>query len=145
MQKLKQLLKAFVDWLFVGSRLPVIIAAFVLIACVVTVLVVVDANKPEDNTVTAYVTVVGLGENDFANRQIKIKDGDSLKQIFSLEYENIYNDFKKPLIQYNEFYSFLGVKKTAEKSFYVKIDDLHENNLDQAFVYGGQTITITYE
>ena len=145
MHKIKQFLKAFTDWLFVGSRLPVIIAAFVVVACVVTVLAVINANKPKDNTVTAYVTVVGLGENDFANRQIKINDGDSLKQIFSLEYPDIYNDFKKPLIQYNEFYSFLGVKKTAEKSFYVKIDDLHENNLDQAFVYGGQTVTITYE
>lgn len=145
MQKIKQFFKALSDWLFVGPRLPLIIAAFVVIACVVTAVAVSNANKPKDDIVTAYVTVSGLGEKDFSNRQIKIVDGDSIKQIFSLEYESIYNDFGKPLVQYNEFYSFLGVKKTLEKSFHVKVDDLHENNLDQAYVYGGQTITITYE
>ncbi len=131
--------------MFVGKRLPIIIAAFILIATTVTVTIVASMNKPEDKTGTAYVTVKGLGDNkDFEKRQIKIEEGDTVKEIFSLEYPDIYEAFGRPLIQYNEFYSLLGVRKTTSKSFHVTIDTLHENNLDQAYVYGGQEIVIEY-
>lgn len=144
MQKLKQFFVSFSNWLFVGSRLPIIIVAVVLIATTATVLIVSKANGPKTEMVTAYVTIEGFGDADFENRQIKITDGDSIKDIFSLKYPDIYESFKKPLVQYNEFYSFMGFEKTLEKSFSVTIDGLHDNNLDQAYVYGGQTVVIKY-
>ena len=145
MHAIKKFFKSISDWMFVGKRLPIIIAAFILIATTVTIAIVASVNKPEDKTATVYVTVKGLGEDiDFENRQIKIKDGASIKEIFSLKYPDIYESFKRPLIQYNEFYSLLGVRKTETKSFHVTIDTLHDNNLDQAYVYGGQTIVIEY-
>ena len=145
MQNIKNFFRALTNWIFVGKRLPIIIAAFIVIATTVTISVVATLNKPESNIATAYVTVKGLGEGkDFENRQIKFEDGDTVKEIFSLKYPDIYESFGRPLIQYNEFYSLLGVRKTQTKSFHVTIDTLHDNNLDQAYVYGGQTVVIEY-
>lgn len=145
MHAIKKFFKDISNWMFVGKRLPIIIAAFILIATTATIMIVAGINKTEVETATVYVTVKGLGEDiDFENRQIKIKDGASIKEIFSLKYPEIYESFGKPLIQYNEFYSLLGVRKTQSKSFHVTIDTLHDNNLDQAYVYGGQTIVIEY-
>ncbi len=145
MHVIKKFFKSISDWMFVGKRLPIIIAAFILIATTVTILIVSGINNTDNELVTAFVTVKGLGEDiDFENRQIKIKDGASIKEIFSLQYPDIYESFKRPLIQYNEFYSLLGVRKSTSKSFHVTIDTLHDNNLDQAYVYGGQTIVIEY-
>ncbi len=146
MMQFKKLLNSIVDWLFVGKRLPIVIVLLIVVTTGIALTIATTLNKKEPETVTAFVTVEGLGEEkDFENRQIKIRDGDSIKEIFSLKnYPNLYEEFGKPLIQYNEFYYFLGVRKTSEKSFYVTIDGLHENNLDQAYVYGGQTIVIKY-
>ena len=130
--------------MFVGKRLPVIIAAFVIIAVTVTVAIVYGMNKPDPYNATVYVTVEGLGELDFKNRQIQIKEGDSVVDVFSLKYENIYEDFGQPFIRNNEFQSLLGVKKTAEKSFRVKIDGKHDNTLDNTYLHDGQVLTITY-
>ena len=145
MHRISQFFKKLSDWLFVGKRLPIIIAAFILIACVVTVAVVMHVNGVGDNKVTAYVTVKGFGEDvDFENRQIRIEDGISLKEIFSYDYEDIYASFGKPLIEYNEFKSFLGVKKSNGRGFQVSIDGIFTSNLDQAYVYEGQTVVIEY-
>ena len=145
MHGIKNFFKALINWMFVGKRLPIIIAAFIIIATTATIAVVTTLNKDDTKIATAYVTVKGLGEGkDFENRQIKIKDGDTIKEIFSLKYPDIYESFGRPLIQYNEFYSLLGVRKTQSKSFHVTIDTLHDNNLDQAYVYGGQKVVIEY-
>ena len=136
-------MKRFADWLFEGIRLPIAIVAFIVIVVVVTVSIVWTANRPESTTVTAYITVQGL-ENGFENRQIKIEDGDSIANIFSLKYKDIYEAFGQPFIQYNEFQSFMGVRKTEEKSFHVTIDGRFDSNLSQAYVYGGQTVVISY-
>ncbi len=142
---IKKFFKSITDWMFVGKRLPIIIAAFILIATTATIMIVAGVNNTEKELATVYVTVKGLGEDiDFENRQIKVEDGASIKEIFSLKYPDIYESFKRPLIQYNEFYSLLGVRKTESKSFHVTIDTLHDNNLDQAYVYGGQTVVIEY-
>jgi hypothetical protein len=130
--------------LFVGKRLPIIIVAFLIISITVTVFAVYSHNKPETETATVFVTVKGLGDKDFENRRINVEEGESVANAFSLKYEEIYNDFGKPLIRYNEFYSFLGVKKTAEKSFHVTIDGRFDSNLDQAYLYHGQKLEISY-
>ncbi len=145
MYAIKKFFKSISDWMFVGKRLPIIIAAFIIIATTVTITIVASLNKTQDEIGTAYVTVKGLGEGkDIENRAIKIEDGDTIKEIFSLKYPEIYEAFGRPLIQYNEFYSLLGVRKTTSKAFHVTIDTLHENNLDQAYVYGGQSVVIEY-
>lgn len=144
MTRIADFFKKLSDWLFVGKRLPIIIAAFVIIAVVVTVSIVYGMNKPEPYDATIYLTVEGLGELDFENRQIQIKEGVSVQDLFSLKYEKVYEEFGQPFIRNNEFHSFLGVKKTAEKSFRVKIDGKHDNTLDQTTLYDGQVLTITY-
>lgn len=146
MQRVSQFFKKLSDWIFVGKRLPVILVVFILVACVVTVSIVMHLNKPESELVTAFVTIKGFGEDvDFENRQIKIKEGASIKEIFSYDYQSIYESFGKPLIQYNEFYSFMGKKKENGKYFQLTIDGLFESNLDQAYVYGGQTVVVEYK
>lgn len=145
MHGIKKFFKSLTNWIFVGKRLPIIIAVFIIVATAVTITVVASFNKQEQEIGTAYVTVKGLGDGkDFENRQIKIEEGDTVKEIFSLKYPDIYEAFGRPLVQYNEFYSFMGVRKTESKAFHVTIDTLHDNNLDQAYVYGGQTIVIEY-
>lgn len=144
MSRVRSFFKTVGDWLFVGKRLPLLIVAVVLIAASVTVSIVYSLNKKPDEYVTVYVTVKGLGDKDFENRQIKVIDGDALGEIFSLKYEKIYNDFGQPFVHRNEFYSFLGVKKTDEKSFHVTIDGRYGNNLENAYVYGEQTVVISY-
>lgn len=144
MSRIVKFFKAIGDWLFVGKRFPVILASFILIAVAATITTVSIINKPEDELVTVFLTVKGLGDRDFENRQIRVKDSDTLAQIFSLEYENIYNEFGKPFVYKNEFYSFMGVEKTPEKSFHVTIDGRHDNNLANAYVFENQTVVISY-
>ena len=144
MTRISDFFRKISDWLFVGKRLPIIIVAFVIIAVTATVVIVYSMNKPDPYDATIYLTVEGLGDLDFKNRQIKIKDGDPVADVFSLKYENIYEEFGQPFIRNNEFQSFMGVKKTAEKSFRVKIDGIHDNALDNAYLRDGQVLTITY-
>ena len=144
MSRIVKFFKAIGDWMFVGKRFPIILASFILIAIAATITTVSILNKPEDELVTVFVTVKGLGEKDFENRQIRVKDSDTLAQIFSLEYKEIYNDFGKPFVYKNEFYSLLGVEKTAQRGFHVTIDGIHNNNLSNAYVYENQTVVISY-
>lgn len=145
MKQIQQFFKRISDWLFRGARLPIIIAVLIVAAVAVTASIVSTLNKPESKTVTAYVTIKGLEDGkNFENRQIQINDGDPISDIFSLKYKDIYEAFGQPLIQYNEFQSLLGTRKTVEKSFHVTIDGVFDSNLSQAYVYGGQTIVISY-
>lgn len=144
MQKIAKFFKSVSDWLFVGKRLPVIIALFLIISISVTVAVVYSHNKPQTETATVLVTIKGFGEKDFTNKQIKIEQGDTVENVFSLKYEDIYNDFGQPLIRNNEFYSFMGEKKTAGKSFHVTIDGKFDTNLSQAYLNNGQILVISY-
>lgn len=145
MKHVQNFFKRLADWIFQGARFPAVLSVAIVLAVTATVLTVSLYNKPESKTVTAYVTVKGLENgNNFENRQISVTDGDSLAEIFSLKYKDIYEAFGQPLIQYNEFQSLLGVRKTNEKSFHVTIDGVFDSNLSQAYVYGGQTIVISY-
>ncbi len=139
------LFKKVSEWLFVGKRLPILLVSFIVIACTIIVVVVSNVNKQQTNLVTAFVTVKGIDGVEIENRQIKIEDGESVENIFSLKYEDIYESFGRPLIQYNVFQKFMGVRATNGKSFHVTIDGIHDPNLKQAFVYGGQTLVIEYK
>lgn len=145
MRHIQQFFNKVNNWIFQGARLPIIIVSFIIVAVTLVVVIVSRLNKPESSQVVAFVTVQGLSEDKtFENRQITIADGECITDIFSLKYQNIYEAFGKPLIEYNEFASFMGTRKTLEKSFHVTIDGVFESNLSQAYVYGGQTIVISY-
>ena len=120
-----------------------IICAVVLIITVVTTVVVINSNKKEVEKVTAYLTVQGLGEDvDFENRVIKIVEDDTVMQIF--RYEEYAEQFGKLRFHKNELVMFMDVKAENSKGFHVQIDGIDDNNLDQAYVSEGQTITIKY-
>lgn len=145
MKKIRNFLSAVADWIFTGKRLPILVVAAIVVITGVTVTVLALSNKEERELVTAYLTVEGLGEDlDFERRVLKIEDGATVKEIFSLKYyPEYYEAFGRPFVQYNEFQSFMGVKK-GEKSFHVMVNDIHDTNLDQAYVAGGSTILIKY-
>lgn len=146
MQRISQFFKKMSDWLFVGYRLPILIVAAILLATTVTVAIVYSCNKTETTLVSAFVTIKGFGDGvDFENRQIKIEDGDSIKNIFSHKYKNIYESFGKPYVENNEFHNFMGKYKENGRYFQVTIDGKFDSNLDQAYVYGGQTVVIEYK
>lgn len=145
MKAIKQFLSNVADWIFTGKRLPVLVVAAILIITGVTLTILHFSNKEEPELVPVYLTVEGLGEDlDFERRVLKIQDGDTVKEIFSLKkYPEYYEAFGKPFVQYNEFQSFMGVKK-GEKTFHVQINGVHDTNLDQAYVAKGSTILIKY-
>ncbi len=145
MNSIKKFFNAVADWIFTGKRLPILVVALIVIITGVTITVLTLSNKEERELVTAYLTVEGLGEElDFERRVLKIEDGATVKEIFSLkEYPEYYEAFGRPFVQYNEFQSFMGVEK-GDKSFHVMINGIHDTNLDQAYVAEGSTILIRY-
>ena len=146
MSRVSNFFKKIIDWLFVGKRLPIIIAAFVIIAVSITAWIVIDMNKVDPYGATVFVTIKGF-DNDFENRQIKIEtNGDTVKEIFSLKYPEVYEAFGKPFIHKNVFSKFMNKKATPEGAhFQVTIDgDIHRN-LENAYVFDQQTIVIEYK
>ena len=132
----------FSDWLFSGKNLAIVVTVAIIVIALATV-IIYNATTEKVEKVTAYLTVEGLGEDlEFKNRVIKIVDGDSVKQIF--RYEDYSQKFGKLLFHKNELSMFMGVRAENSKAFHVQIDGMDDNNLDQAYVYEGQTITIKY-
>ena len=78
------------------------------------------------------------------NRELLVEENDTVAEIFSLKYPEIYEEFQQPLVMNNVFQSFNGVRSTSSKQFYVKINGTYENILTQAYVYSGATVEIEY-
>lgn len=101
--------------------------------------------KEKKVMVPVYLTVTGLGEGkDMTQRELMVEDNTSVALIFSMEHPEIYEEFQQPLVMNNTFQSFLGVKPTASKRFYVKVDGTYENNVTQAFIWAGAVVEIEY-
>ena len=145
MQAIKNVLNAIADWIFKGKRLPILVVTAIVLIVAATLTILHFSNKEEVELVSVYLTVEGLGEElDFEKRVLKIEDGATVKEIFSLkEYPEYYEAFGRPHVRYNEFQSFMGVQK-GDKSFHVMINGVHDTNLDQAYVNAGSTILIKY-
>ena len=63
--------------------------------------------------VPIYLTVTGLGEGkDMENRELLVEENDTVAEIFSLKYPEIYEEFQQPLVMNNVFQSFNGVRST---------------------------------
>lgn len=134
----------FFAW--IGKHWAVSLACFLLIAVGITTAVCWNLfGKEKAEIVPIYLTVTGLGEGkDMENRELLVEENDTVAEIFSLKYPEIYEEFQQPLVMNNVFQSFNGVRSTSSKQFYVKINGTYENILTQAYVYSGATVEIEY-
>lgn len=131
---------------WIGKHWAISLACFLVVAITGTTVVCWNVfGKERAEIVPVYVTVTGLGEGkDMERRELRVEESATIGEIFSLKYPEYYEDFQQPLVMNNVFQSFLGVRPTASKQFYVKIDGTYENNLTQAFTYQGCIIEIEY-
>lgn len=140
---LKKIVQA-VRW--IGKHWAISLAVFLVVAVSATTAICWNAfGKEKVEWVPIYVTVKGLGEGkDMENRKLTVPDSSSIADIFSLENPEIYEDFGRPLVSNNTFRSFMGVKTTGSKQFYVTIDGTYENILPMAYVWEGAVVVIEY-
>lgn len=140
---LKKIVQAF-RW--IGKHWAISLACFLVVAIGITTAVCWNAfGKEKKEIVPIYLTVTGLGEGkDMSSRKLMVENDASIAEIFSLEYPEIYEDFQQPLVMNNVFQSFLGVRPTSSKKFYVKIDGTYENILNQAYIRNGAVVEIEY-
>lgn len=131
---------------WIGRHWAISLACFLVIAVGITTAVCWNAfGKEKKEIVPIYLTVTGLGEGkDMADRKLMVENDASIAEIFSLEYPEIYEEFQQPLVMNNVFQSFLGVRPTSSKKFYVKIDGTYENILNQAYIRKGAVVEIEY-
>lgn len=95
--------------------------------------------------VPIYVSVSGLPEGkNMEKRELMVADGATIADIFSLEYPEIYEQFKEPLVDNNNFRTFMEVSPSGGKRFYVKIGNVDTNILTQAYTYPGAHVEISY-
>lgn len=124
------------------------ISVAVVLTLAITVTTAVCWNlfgKERPNMVPIYLTVTGMGEGkDMTARELMVAEDDSLANIFSMEYPEIYEDFQQPLVDNNVLAYFQGVRANSSKKFYVTIDGTQNNNLSQAYTYSGCTVEIKY-
>lgn len=141
---LKKIVQAF-RWM--GKHWAISLAVFLVIAVSITTAVCWNAfGKEKVEMVPIYLTVTGLGEGkDMTDRELTVPDDSSIADIFSLKNPEIYEDFQQPLVMNNVFQSFLGVRPTSSKHFYVKIDGTYENILNQAYIRDGAVVEIEYK
>lgn len=131
---------------WVAKHWAVSVACVLLVAIGITTAVCWNAfGKEKKEIIPVYVTVTGMGEGkDMVARELKVENSATVAEIFSLKYPEIYEAFEQPLVMNNVFESFLGVRATASKKFYVKINGTYDNILTQAYTYYGCTIEIEY-
>lgn len=131
---------------WVGKHWAISLACFLVIAVGITTAICWNVfGKEKKEIVPIYLTVTGLGEGkDMTDRKLMVENDASIAEIFSLEYPEIYEDFQQPLVMNNVFQSFLGVRPTSSKKFYVKIDGTYENILNQAYIRNGAVVEIEY-
>ncbi|PWM42637.1 MAG: hypothetical protein DBX52_00795 [Clostridiales bacterium] len=140
---LKRILQGF-RW--IGKHWAISLVCFLIVAISVATAVFWNVfGKEKAEIVPIYVTVSGLEEGkNMQSRELMVKNNDTIAQIFSLEYPEIYEMFLQPLVMNNVFRSFMGVSQTSSKQFYVKIDGTYENILTQAYIRPGAIVEIEY-
>lgn len=131
---------------WIAKHWAISMAIFLVVAITATTIICWNAfGKDQKELVPIYVTVKGLGEGkDMENRKVMVPDGAAIADIFSLENPEIYEDFGRPLVSNNEFRSFMGVKTTASKRFYVTINGTYDNILPMAYIWEGAVVVIEY-
>ncbi len=121
------------------------LAGFLVVAISITTAVCWHFFQDRPTMVPVYVTVSGLGEGkDMVKREIFVEDGENVADIFSLDYPEIYEEFRRPYIANNRIVSFQGVSATVSKKFDIALDGQLQPVPSQAYIWEGVTITITY-
>lgn len=140
------LAKVFGAFRWIGKHWAISLTIFLVLAITLTTIVCWNAfgkEKPEYGPV--FITVEGLGEGkDMQKREIKVNVAQTVSEIFSMKNPEIYEMFGHPLVENNEFRSFLGVQKNSQKRFHVTVDGQQEKILTQAYVRSGAEILIQY-
>ncbi len=139
---------------WIGKHWAISTAVFLVVAITATTIVCWNIfGKEKADPVPVFVTVSGLGEGkDMVKREYTVDNYDSLSEIFSSKYEDVYEDFEYPLVANNTFRSLLGVSPSGGKRFYVTIGSTatadstttDANNLTQSYIYSGCEIIIEY-
>ncbi len=140
------LAKVFGAFRWIGKHWAISLTIFLILAITLTTIVCWNAfgkEKPEYGPV--FITVEGLGEGkDMQKREITVNVAQTVSEIFSMKNPEIYEMFGHPLVENNEFRSFLGVQKNSQKRFHVTVDGQQEKILTQAYVRSGAEILIQY-
>ena len=132
-------------WRWISKHWALALAAVLVIAISVLSLVFWNMYGNQEELVPIYVSVSGLPEGkNMEKRELMVKDGATISEIFSLEYPEIYEQFKEPLVHNNNFLTFMEVSPAGGKRFYVKIGNADTNILTQAYTYPGAHVEITY-
>lgn len=139
---------------WVGKHWAISTAVFLVVAITATTIICWNVfGKEKSDPVPVFVTVSGLGEGkDMVKREYTVENYDSLSEIFSSKYKEVYEDFEYPLVANNTFRSLLGVSPSGGKRFYVTIGSTatadstttDANNLTQSYIYSGCEIIIEY-
>lgn len=134
----------FFQW--IGKHWAISLTCFLVAAITVTTAICWNAfGKERPEMVPIYVTVTGLPEGkNMERRELTVENNDTISEIFSLKYPEIYEAFQRPLVVNNVFRSFMGVSSTSSQQFYVKIDGTYENILTQAYIRNGAVVEIEY-
>ncbi len=122
----------------------ILVIAIVLAVTAISVPIIYKSLQPEQAYI--YVTTEGFGDKDIIEeRVLKIEPGDSLVDIFCTKYQDIYNDFEKPLVIRNEFVDFLG-KKTmgTNDTIRVYVDGELKQDVEQEYLYSDQRVHFVY-
>ncbi len=126
-------------------------AAFLFIAAIILAIAVVSVVSvlvwgPEPERAYVNVTTEGFGEDkDVEKKLLTITPGDSIADVFSLNYKEYYEFFEKPLVSGNEFVDFLGKKKGNGYKIRVYVDDVLTLDIQQAYLGTGSNIKIVYQ
>ncbi len=140
------LAKVFNVFRWIGKHWALSFTLFLVLAIVVTSVVcwnVFGKEKPEYGPV--FITVEGMGEGkDMQNREITVDVSQTVAEIFSIKNKEVYEMFGHPLVENNEFRSFMGVQKNSQKRFYVTVDGQQEKIITQAYLRSGAEILIQY-
>ena len=140
------MIKAFAGaWKWIAKHWALSLAAVLVLAIGILSVVFWNLYGSGEELVPIYVSVSGLPEGkNMEKRELMVKDGATISDIFSLEYPEIYEQFKEPLVHNNNFLTFMEVSPEKGKRFYVKIGNVESNILTQAYTYPGAHVEITY-
>ncbi len=140
---LAKVLSAF-RW--IGKHWVVSLSVFLILAITITTVICWNAfGKEKIEYGPVFITVEGMGEGkDMQKREVTVDVSQTVAEIFSIRNPEIYEMFNRPLVENNEFRSFLGVQKNSQKRFYVTVDGQQEKILTQAYVRSGAEILIQY-
>ena len=129
-----------------SKKAAVLFLAAIVLAITVISIVSIIFWGPEPERAYIYVTTEGFGEEkDVEKKLLTITPGDTVAEVFSLEYKEYYEFFEKPLVRGNEFVDFFGKQKGNGAKIRVYIDNVLTMDIEQAYLGTNSNIKIVYQ